>query len=149
MKQKWSGLVLAAWLLAGCGEQEAVSSSHTEQMQMIDVSFLTAEELPVGETTLAVALVQEDEIVDDADSVVFEVWEAGKSAEAIHITATYTEDGIYEAQHTFTEDGVYYMFAHTTARGLHVMPKQQLLVGDVSNIEEIEDDYKGSMSEKQ
>ena len=32
--------------------------------------------------------------------------------------------------HTFDHDGVYYMFAHTTARGLHTMPKQKLTVGN-------------------
>ncbi|MBS7344630.1 MAG: FixH family protein [Caryophanon sp.] len=148
MKRAWSGLLLTTWLLAACGESAAVSSSHTEQMEMIDVTFLTPTELPVGEATLSVALTQADDIVEDADSVVFEVWESGNSAQAEHINATYVEDGIYEATYTFKEDGVYYMFAHTTARGLHVMPKQQMIVGEVSEQMITNDDYTGSMTEK-
>ena len=136
MKRKWSGLLLATWLLAACGDSEAVSSSYTEQMEMIDV-------------TLSVALTQAEDIVEDADSAVFEVWQAGKSTESIHIDAQYVEDGIYEVAHTFDEAGVYYMFAHTTARGLHVMPKQQIIVGDVDlQSANVDDDYKGSMTER-
>ncbi|OCS85990.1 FixH family protein [Caryophanon latum] len=149
MKRKWSGLLLATWLLAACGDSEAVSSSYTEQMEMIDVTFLTPLEVPVGDVTLSVALTQAEDIVEDADSVVFEVWQAGKSTESIHIDAQYVEDGIYEVAHTFDEAGVYYMFAHTTARGLHVMPKQQLIVGDVDlQSANVDDDYKGSMTER-
>ena len=103
----------------------------------------------VGDVTLSVALTQAEDIVEDADSVVFEVWQAGKSTESIHIDAQYVEDGIYEVAHTFDEAGVYYMFAHTTARGLHVMPKQQIIVGDVDlQSANVDDDYKGSMTER-
>ena len=148
MRHAWSGLLLTTWLLAACGEPAAVSSSHTEQVEMIDVTFLTPVEIPVGEATLAVALTQQDDIVEDADSVVFEVWESGNSTASQHIEATYAEDGIYEATYTFEADGVYYMFAHTTARGLHVMPKQQMIVGEVSEQMLMNDDYSGSMTEK-
>lgn len=148
MKRAWSGLVLTTWLLAACSEPAAISSSQTAQMEMIDVTFLIPATLPVGPATLSVALTQEDDIVDDADSVVFEVWAAGNATEAEHINAIYTTDGIYEAAYTFKEEGIYYMFAHTTARGLHVMPKQQMIVGDVSEQMMTNDDYKGSMTER-
>ena len=67
--------------------------------------------------------------MDDA-VVEFEVWESGMRDEGQMIEGNLTEDGVYEANYSFDHDGVYYMFAHTTARGLHVMPKQELIVGE-------------------
>ena len=57
-----------------------------------------------------------------------------------------TEDGVYEANFTFDHDGVYYMFAHTNARGLHVMPKQELIVGEPDMSKVLPDDSDDSMS---
>lgn len=56
-----------------------------------------------------------------------------------------TEDGIYVADYTFDHDGVYYMFAHTTARGMHVMPKQELIVGNPDMSKVLEDTSSNSM----
>ena len=58
-----------------------------------------------------------------------------------------TEDGVYEAKYTFDHDGVYYMFAHTTARGLHVMPKQELTVGTPDMSKVMPDESDDSMSD--
>ena len=136
---KWIGtFTLVAMVLTGCGAEEA---SHTNQeettFQEIVVQIQTPEQLPVGEKVVLSAKVsQGEEAVDDADKVEFEVWESGLRDEGEMIEGTLTQDGVYEANHTFDHDGVYYMFAHTTARGLHTMPKQKLTVGspDLSKV---------------
>lgn len=57
-------------------------------------------------------------------------------------------DGVYKAETTFDHDGVYYMYAHTTARGLHIMPKQQIIVGnpDMSQVKEDNSDESMDMN---
>ena len=50
-----------------------------------------------------------------------------------------------QAEYTFDHDGVYYMYAHTTARGMHVMPKQQFIVGNPDMSKVLEDSSSSSM----
>ncbi|TQR09202.1 FixH family protein [Psychrobacillus lasiicapitis] len=125
-------------VLTGCGAEEANQASQEETtFQEIVVQIQTPEQLTVGEKVVLSAKVsQGEEAVDDADKVEFEVWESGLRDEGEMIEGTLTKDGVYEANHTFDHDGVYYMFAHTTARGLHTMPKQKLTVGspDLSKV---------------
>ncbi|TQR06327.1 FixH family protein [Psychrobacillus soli] len=118
-------------VLTGCGAEEANHTNHEETtFQEIVVQIQTPEQLPVGEeVVLAAKVSQGEKAVDDADKVEFEVWESGLRDEGQMIEGTLTKDGVYEANYTFDHDGVYYMFAHTTARGLHTMPKQKLTVG--------------------
>src|SRR5699024_8670669 len=40
------------------------------------------------------------------------------------------EDGTYTADVTFDDDAVIVMYAHTTARDLHTMPKRTVIIGD-------------------
>ncbi|GGA47875.1 FixH family protein [Psychrobacillus lasiicapitis] len=136
---KWiSTFTLTAMVLTGCGAEEANQASQEETtFQEIVVQIQTPEQLTVGEKVVLSAKVsQGEEAVDDADKVEFEVWESGLRDEGEMIEGTLTKDGVYEANHTFDHDGVYYMFAHTTARGLHTMPKQKLTVGspDLSKV---------------
>ena len=126
-------LIITGLVIAACGTEEEVTHSdhQNEMMQEVIVEIQTAKELPVGEEVILSARVtQGDEAVNDADHVEFEVWESGLREDSIMIDGVLTEDGVYEAPFTFEHDGVYYMFAHTTARDLHVMPKQELIVGN-------------------
>lgn len=131
--------LLVALTLVGCGEKEEThtSTSHQGTLEEVFVEIQTPEELPVGEEiVLSAKVTQSDEAVNDADSVEFEVWESGLRDEGHMVEGKLTKDGIYEAEFTFDHDGIYYMFAHTTARDMHVMPKQELTVGtpDMSNV---------------
>lgn len=115
---------------------------------MVDVAILTPEKIAVGEEIeLAVRVTQGGENVDDAESVKFEVWESGLRDQGQLLDGELEKDGVYKVKHTFDHDGVYYMFAHTTARGLHVMPKQQLTVGTPDMNKVLPDDATNDMSE--
>ena len=131
MKKGIAAFSITAMMLTGCGAEEESHTNHEETtFQEIVVQIQTAEQLPVGkEVVLSAKVSQGEEAVDDADKVEFEVWESGLRDEGKMIEGTLTKDGVYEANHTFDHDGVYYMYAHTTARGLHTMPKQKLTVG--------------------
>lgn len=127
-KLLWLGVPIL--LLAACGS-DGDSAGAGNSTDIIEVEINTPQEAEVAEdVTLSVTVTQGDETVEDADEVVYEVWQSGDRDHSEMIEAEHTEGGIYEAETTFEEEGLYYMQAHTTARRLHVMPKQEITVGD-------------------
>lgn len=150
MKKTIAALVMATMTLVGCSDKQAteVNSQQEGTLEEVMVEFQTPTELAVNEeVVLSVKVTQGDEAVDDADSVEFEVWESGMRDASEMIDGQLTEDGVYEAKYTFDHEGVYYMFAHTTARGLHVMPKQELTVGTPDMSKVMPDESDDSMSD--
>lgn len=146
MMKKWFySIVAVPFLLVGCGEEELQTDANTEAPAIVEVAIQTAEQLTIGETTLAARVTQGDEVVADADEVKFEVWESGLRDDGEMVHGTLAEDGVYAADYTFDHDGVYYMFAHTTARGMHVMPKQKLIVGNPDMSKVLEDTSSNTM----
>ena len=128
MKKWLLALVAVPALLVGCGEKEA-PVAQSEEPQMVDVTILTPKEVAVDEKIeLAAHVVQGVENIDDA-TVQFEVWESGKREEAQMMDGVLDKEGVYKADIIFYHDGVYFMYAHTTANSLHVMPKQQISAG--------------------
>ena len=150
MKKLFLTLAMAAVLAVGCGaEDDSVDTLSSGEIPVeVIVEVLTPEKLNVGEaTTLEVKVTQGGEVVNDADSVDFEVWESGLRDEGTMIDGEFTEDGVYTAEYTFDHDGVYYMYAHTTARGMHVMPRQQFIVGNPDMSKVLEDNSSSSMED--
>lgn len=148
MMKKWFySLVAVPFLLAACGDDPEVETLDTAEVPaIVEVDIQTAEQLNVGETIqLSARVTQEEEAVNDAKEVKFEVWESGLRDEGEMLDGELKEDGIYVADYTFDHDGVYYMFAHTTARGMHVMPKQELIVGNPDMSKVLEDTSSNSM----
>ena len=149
MKKWFYSLVAVPFLLVGCGDDPEVETLDTAEVPaIVDVHIQTAEQLNAGETIqLAARVTQDEEAVNDAKEVKFEVWESGLRDEGEMLDGELTEDGIYVADYTFDHDGVYYMFAHTTARGMHVMPKQELIVGNPDMSKVLEDTSSNSMKD--
>jgi len=147
MKKWFYSLVAVPFLLVGCGDDPEVETLETAEVPaIVDVHIQTAEQLNAGETIqLAARVTQDEEAVNDAKEVKFEVWESGLRDEGEMLDGKLTEDGIYVADYTFDHDGVYYMFAHTTARGMHVMPKQKLIVGNPDMSKVLDDTSSDSM----
>lgn len=124
----WLGLPFL--LLAACGTGTADSPGAGDPIEEVMVAFNTETQTdPAEEIVLSVTVTQGDEAVEDADEVIYEVWESGDRDNSEMIPAEHTKDGFYEAKTSFEEEGLYYMQAHTTARSLHVMPKQEITVG--------------------
>ena len=145
--KKWVfSLVAVPVLLFGCSEEPVVDTLDSGENMPVAVEVEIVNELalaPSIEVELAVRVTQSGQSVDDADEVKFEVWESGKQANGVMLEGQLAEDGIYTVQHTFPHDGVYYMYAHTTARGMHVMPKAELIIGnpDLSTVVEGEGNH--------
>lgn len=151
MKKWFYSLVAVPFLLVGCGDDPEVETFKTAEVPaIVDVHIQTAEQLNAGETIqLAARVTQDEEAVNDAKEVKFEVWESGLRDKGEMLDGELTEDGIYVADYTFDHDGVYYMFAHTTARGMHVMPKQELIVGNPDMSKVLEDTSSNSMEHEE
>lgn len=133
-KKIWPLIILLAFVtLAACNsndENEALEES--DELVPLEVEFEPPETADIGETVELKAIVTfGDELVDDADDVNFEYWIGEDKDNSITVDSTNNGDGSYTAEVTFEEEGIYSMYAHTTARDLHTMPKRTIAVGDV------------------
>ena len=148
MKKWFLSLLAVPVLLVGCNEEVDTNDAGSAMPQQIEVSILTEKTLPVGEKVkLAAQVKQGKEFVEDAEEVKFEVWESGMREDGVMLEGALTKDGTYEVDFTFDHDGVYYMYAHTTARGIHVMPKMELIVGNPDMSKVLEDNSKNTMND--
>ncbi|MFF2795266.1 FixH family protein [Lysinibacillus xylanilyticus] len=145
MKKWLLALVAVPALLVGCGEEkESTDLPEPEVAQIPEVEILTPKEVAINETIdLAAQVEQGGKKVDDA-VVQFEVWESGKRDQGQMIDGKLEKDGIYKATTTFDHDGVYYMYAHTTANGVHNMPKQQVTAGSPDMTKVLPEDEKAN-----
>ncbi|TWT24432.1 FixH family protein [Planomicrobium sp. CPCC 101110] len=142
-KLAWLGL--SVLMLGACGTNGAETSGAGNTLEEVAVEFNTGQTAEVGEeVALSVTITQGGEAVEDADEVVYEVWESGHRKDGEMITAEHTADGVYEAETVFGEEGLYYMQAHTTARRLHAMPKQEMTVGNPDPESIVPDDSEDS-----
>ncbi|MGY0694869.1 FixH family protein [Virgibacillus sp. FSP13] len=120
-------VVLLVTTLAACGEDE--KESQDMEPKALHVEFPVPETTTVGESVELKAIVTYgDEKVKDADEVKFEYWEKGNEDNSTMIEANNNDDGTYTAEVTFDHEGVFEMYAHTTARDLHTMPKKSITV---------------------
>lgn len=129
-------------MLTACGQEEnnesGMQSVNDLNLDPLDAELLIPEEADPGEeVSLQVLVTQGEEQVDDASEVTFEVWMDGEKSESQMIEAELPgEEGVYEITHLFTEEKVYYIQPHVTARGSHVMPVGEIIVGDATVEEE-------------
>lgn len=123
-------------LTVGCGEKDELDG-----LTMLEVEFEVPETAEVNEIIELKAIVTYgDEFVTDARQMDFEVWERGKRDEGEWIEAENHGDGTYTTEVSFDHDGIFEMYAHTTARGLHTMPKREIIVGEGGDYEDIDND---------
>lgn len=127
-------------LLSACGTEKSGAAGTGGDVHPLTVEIMTPEKLEAGQTAILSAVVKQgEETVEDADEVIFEVWESGSRNDAEMIEAEHTSDGVYEAE-TELEEGLYFVQAHTTARLMHAMPKQELTVGNPDPASIVPDD---------
>ncbi|MBQ0140805.1 MAG: FixH family protein [Kurthia sp.] len=134
MMRKWMiSLFAVSILLSGCSSEDdkATADKTPSTLTEVKVKFLTPEKNSnQTELLLQVEVTQGKEKIEDATSVQFEIWPSGeRKTNAQLVDAKYVENGIYEATAKVKADSVYYAYAHTEARGLHVMPKQKFIIG--------------------
>ncbi|MCA0173231.1 FixH family protein [Bacillus sp. RAR_GA_16] len=131
----WISILSVAVALAACGqdngnEAENNSTAEETQVETLDVTLDTPEKVEKGEkVTFTATVTQGEEKVDDADEVMFEVWKEGSKEESEMIEASHDGDGVYSGEKQLDEAGKYFVQSHVTARDLHTMPKNEIMVG--------------------
>lgn len=124
-------LALTIVILTACGENKDEEAENLDELKALEVEFEVPETAEVGETILLKAIVTYgDEKVEDADEVKFEYWEGENEDDSTTIESTNNGDGTYTAEMTFEREGVFSIYAHTTARDMHTMPKKTITVGN-------------------
>ncbi|WP_035346959.1 FixH family protein [Halalkalibacter hemicellulosilyticus] len=138
----WSVILVMVGLLVACAGEEQGDIQNDGVPEVVEVDIMLPEIVPGEEVILQTKVTQGNENVDDAEEVEFEVWKHGKKDESDMISGEHQGDGIYEISYTFVDDGVYNVTSHVTARGMHVMPTKQVIVGDVSEeeLQQLEED---------
>ncbi|MFC0558738.1 FixH family protein [Halalkalibacter alkalisediminis] len=134
MKKLWPVALFVLLIgLVACGEEEpsrAGTEEIVDELTPIDVELMVPETAEVDEVVLFTSTVtQGDDVVEDANEVVYEIWMEGQREQSELIDADQQEGHIYSLKYTFTEVGVYHVQTHVTARGLHRMPTSQIQVG--------------------
>jgi plastocyanin len=126
----WLSLSLFSLLfVAACGASDDNESLTADDLPMLEVDFEVPETASVGDTVeLQATVTYGEEIVEDADEVLFEVWLEDHEDESENFEGVHQGDGVYTAEVTFDEEGTYEMYAHTTARDLHTMPLKSIEV---------------------
>lgn len=129
-------LILFITVLAACNN-DADETKDEEELAMLEVAFDVPETAEVGDTlTLEAVVTYGDEDVTDADEVNFEYWENNNKDDSITIDSKNNNDGTYTAEVILENESVYTIYAHTTARELHTMPKRTVIVGDAEPLHE-------------
>lgn len=123
-------MILLVGALAACGNNEEKTEAD-EEVKALNVDFQLPEHADVGEVVELKAIVTYgDELVKDANKVEFEYWVQGNEKETTTVKGKNNDDGTYTADVTFEADGVYEIYAHTTARLIHKMPKKSITIGE-------------------
>ncbi len=134
MKKIFFILFVSSILLAACGSH----SDHTPTRpspQMIDVRIFTdpgPDQLNPGESIQILAEVTlGEDFVDNAEEVMFEIWEEGHEERSKKVEGSHQGDGIYSITHIFDQKGIYYAVSHVTVGEMHNMPRLKLVLGNV------------------
>lgn len=139
-------LVLMIGVLAACGnndDQDVITEPPDFENEQLTVELTVTNEVEVDETVDMSALVTiGDRKIDQADEVIYEIWEEGKKAESVMIDAENEGEGIYTAETSFDHDGTFHIQVHVTAEVQHSMPTEVVTVGDGGEYEESDEaDY--------
>ncbi|ABO66235.1 Conserved hypothetical protein [Geobacillus thermodenitrificans NG80-2] len=118
--------VLTAIIIAACSN----NNEQAETPAMLEVKMDVPDHIDVNKPTkLACVVTYGGEKVEDASEVKFEVWKHGNGDREM-LEAKHDGNGRYSVTKTFTEAGTYSVVAHVTARDMHNMPKQDIVVGN-------------------
>lgn len=128
-------IILAGALLSACGNNNDSQPSQ-ELPELLEVDLRLPEEAidPGAEIVLEAYVSQGGEAVEDANEVKFEISRQGDE-ESVMLEGKHQGQGIYTANNQFMDEGTYSITAHVTARDMHNMPTEDLIVGHPSEAE--------------
>lgn len=138
------GMILALGMLglSGCGMKPSsgttASSMNTAMNSMSNMNAIASmakvhltipKDTYVGtDNTFSVKVTQSGKPVNNADEVLFEIWENKTSAKHELIRAKLTGDGVYSIEYTFSKPGSYNVMYHVVAFSNMIMTAPQLVI---------------------
>lgn len=138
-------IMMVAVFSAACGnnQEEEETLKAPPELHVLEVDLTITEKAEIKEDVdMSTVVTYGDRKVDDADEVVYEVWEEGKKSESEMIDAKNDGDGVYTASTSFEKDGLYNIQVHVTAEQQHTMPIEQVTIGDGGDYDDVsEHDY--------
>jgi hypothetical protein len=121
-------MIIVTILFAACSQ----AKNETDEQAVLNVKIETKSPIELNkETEIACLVTYGNEKVTDADEVKFEIWKQGNEHHDM-LQAKNEGNGKYAVKKTFTEPGTYSVIAHVTARNMHNMPKEDIVVGQAS-----------------
>ncbi len=130
-------IVVVGMLVACSDNEEHEVITEPLELEQLMVDLTVTNEVEVDETVDMSAFVTiGDRKIDEADEVVYEIWEEGKKSESVTIDSNNEGEGIYTAETSFEHDGLYHIQVHVTAEVQHAMPVETVTVGDGGEYEE-------------
>lgn len=129
-------MIMVVAALAACGNKEDDTLKETPELLPLVAKLTVTNEVEVdGKVEMSTVVTYGDDFVDDANEVIYEVWEEGKKSESTMIESKNAGEGVYTAETSFAYDGIFNIQVHVTAKGSHTMPKEQVIVGEVAEDE--------------
>ncbi|GIP26135.1 hypothetical protein J23TS9_12650 [Paenibacillus sp. J23TS9] len=125
------------FLMSACSDSAHNAESGQGLFQdVINVSIQTSPDKPALNlpVEISASVSQGGEAVNDAKEVEFELWKWGETNHET-LQGKHQGEGVYSIEKEFPTEGIYYVVAHVSARGMHNMPRRQLVVGNVSEKE--------------
>ncbi len=128
-------IVILSTLFACTKKEEPITEVAPIEPLLAELTVTNTVE--IDETvTMKTIVTLGDEKIEDADEVVYEVWEEGKKSDSEMIESVHKGEGVYLAETTFAHDGTFSVQVHVTARAQHTMPIETVTVGDGGEYEE-------------
>ncbi|OME01549.1 hypothetical protein BSK54_12905 [Paenibacillus odorifer] len=123
-------LVLGGCSSNGTKHSEIHNMNMNMSMEPIKVELQwSPEEVVVNQKVTFEALVtQDNEAVDDAKEVLFEIVNKNDEGQKIELKGKLIGKGVYQAEGTLEKEGQYNVTSHVTARTQHSMPSKELSV---------------------
>lgn len=123
-------LFVTLLLLSSCSNERVNEEVEAfQELTVLQVEFIVPEIAETSEiVTLEAMVTYGEEKVTDADKVVFEYWVEGNRDNSILLDAQNNGHGTYSAEVVFEHPGTYEMYAHTTAKDMHTMPKKTITI---------------------
>ncbi len=121
-------VIIAIMALTACGSDNK-KDTEEKTLEDLKVEFNLLQTAEVGQTVpLEANVTSNGDPITDAEEMTFEYWNVNDEENTTNVESTNQEDGTYTAEVIFNEPGTYEIYAHTTAGGLHTMPKKSITI---------------------
>ncbi|TDL32784.1 hypothetical protein E2R51_08915 [Jeotgalibacillus sp. S-D1] len=122
---------LALLAVSGCAVREDVAELY-KQEKPLEADIVLPEASTIGEETIEVVLTREEKPVEGADFVHIEIWKQDGTASFRMDEMQPAGDGVYTYTQSFSDEGLYYVQLHAGHGGQVIIPKKQMIVGELT-----------------